>query len=175
MMTLFRPRTTVWDEADGVRISFPPKRDWSILFLVVWLAFWTFSGMHSWRTRINHFDLFTAVWLFGELWASYVVLDSVGGSEIILVNSETLTRTRKIFGLGLSRTYQVREMGNLRFQRGLSRQPSRIAFDYGARTISFGAYTGEAEACELINKIRQRCAIAGPSAKQGSGGGFGQR
>jgi hypothetical protein len=51
----------------------------------------------------------------------------------------------------------------MRFQRGLNRQPGQIAFDYGAGTIGFGAGIGEAEAYELMGRIRQRCAIADDS------------
>jgi hypothetical protein len=162
-------RSTVSDEVEGLLISIPAKRDWAILFLVFWLTFWTVAGTQSWRARINHFSLFMVVWVFGELWASYSILYTLGGKEAILANSETLRITKRIFGLGRSRTYLVREMQNLRFQRGLNRQPCRIVFDYGARTISFGAYIGEAEACELMSRIRQRCAIADSSLKQDSG------
>jgi hypothetical protein len=160
MVQHFRRRSSVSDEAEELRISIPAKWDWAILFLVFWLAFWTYSGMHSWRTRINHFSLFLLVWLFAELWASYVILYALGGREIILASSQALTRTKKIFGLGWSKTYLVREIRDLRFQRGWNRRPSRIAFDHGARTITFGAYIEEAEAYELMNRIRQRCAIA---------------
>jgi hypothetical protein len=58
-------------------------------------------------------------------------------------NSETLRCKTQIFGLGLAKSYIVREMRNLRFQpatgAGKSRRASRIAFDYGANTITFGA------------------------------------
>jgi hypothetical protein len=178
MVRLFRSRATISDEADGLHISFPPRREWAVLFLVVWLAFWTYAGMKAARVLIYRLDstsiLWMIAWAFGELWASFSILDNFGGTEDILLNSEALKRSRKIFGLGWTRTYLIRKIGNLRFQRGLSRQPSRISFDYGARTISFGAYIEEAEACELINKIRQRCALADSSEKQGFEGGFGQ-
>jgi hypothetical protein len=140
-------------------ISIPAQREWVVLFLVFWLVFWTFAGLHSWRTRINHLSLFMAVWLIAELSASYLILYTLGGSETILANSETLRRTKKIFGLGWSKTYPVRELRNLRFQRGSGRRPSRIAFDHGAWTIWFATGIDEAEACELMNRIRQRCVI----------------
>lgn len=161
----FSSRLTVLDEAEGLRISTPPPRDWAVLVIVLWLGFWTFAGLHSWRTRINHVSLFTAVWVFGELWGSFAILDNVGGSEIILVNSDALTRTRKNFALRWSKTYPAREIRNLRFLRGSGRRPSWIAFDCGARTITFGKYVGEAEAYDLMRRIRQRCAIAEDSAR----------
>jgi hypothetical protein len=169
MLQQSRPRSTVSDEANGLRISIRPSRDWAILFLVFWLAFWTYSGMHSWRTRIDHFSLFLLVWLFGELWVSYVILSTLGGRDIILAGSENLTRTKKIFGLGWSKTYPVGEIRNLRFQRGWNRRASRIAFEHRARTITFGKYIEEAEACELMRRIRQRCGIIEGSANRESG------
>jgi hypothetical protein len=165
----FRSRLTVSDEVEGLCISIPPPRDWAILGIVVWLGFWTFAGLHQWRNLIQRSPLFLVVWAFGELWGSFAVLDNIGGREIILANSETLTRTRKILALGWSKPYPVHEIRNLRFQRSLGRQPSRIAFDYGARTITFGKCVEEAEACDLMRRIRQRCAIADDSAKQESG------
>ena len=161
----FSSPLTASDEAEGLRISIPPPRDWAVLFIVLWLGFWTFAGLHSWRTRISHLSLFTAVWVFGELWGSLAILDNFGGREIVLVNSASLTRTRKIFALGWSKTYPVREIRNLRFQRGSGRRPSRIAFDYRARTVKFGAYLDEAEAHELMGRIRQRCIIADGSVR----------
>jgi hypothetical protein len=160
----FEPRLTVSCETEGLHMSTAHPRDWAaILGVALWLGFWTFLGLHSWHT-LNHFSLFTAVWAFGELWGSFAILDNVGGSEIIMANSDALTRTRKIFAIGWSKTYPVREIRNLRFERGSGRRPSRIAFDYGARIIRFGKYVEEAEACDLMRRIRQRCAIAEDSA-----------
>ena len=57
-------------------------------------------------------------------------------------------------------SYLVREMRDLRFQpasgAGNGRRASRIAFDYGARTVPFGAGIEEAEAAELIGRMRPR-------------------
>jgi hypothetical protein len=172
MVQPFGPRATVSDEVDGLRISIPPRRS-GLLFILFWLAFWSYAGIQSGQALMRHFSYFLAFWMlgwvYGELFASYSILYGLGGQEIIVANSETLTRTTKIFGLGWSKAYLVREMGNLRFQRGANRQPSRIAFDYGARTITFGAYIDEAEACELMRKIRQRCAIPDSSATPAPG------
>ena len=54
-------------------------------------------------------------------------------------------------------------MRDLRFQPasgvGKGRRASRIAFDYGARTVPFGAGIEEAEAAELIGRMRPRLAL----------------
>ena len=134
------------------------------------------------RSLQRHFNLFLCFWLagwtVGELAVTYAILYVIGGKEVILANSETLTCKRQIFGLGLAKSYVVREMRNLRFQpatgAGKSRRASRIAFDYGVKTITFGADLDEAEAVALIGRIRQRCPIADTSSVQGSGTRFWQ-
>jgi hypothetical protein len=61
-------------------------------------------------------------------------------------------------------------MRDLRYQpelgTGRGRKASQIAFDYGAKTVRFARDIEEAEAAELITRIKQRCSIAqNPSPK----------
>jgi hypothetical protein len=176
------PRSSVSEEAEGVRISIPSKWSTVVVFLGVWLTFWTIGGVSAARSLQRHFNLFLCFWLagwtVGELAVTYAILYVIGGKEVILANSETLTCKRQIFGLGLAKSYVVREMRNLRFQpatgAGKSRRASRIAFDYGVKTITFGADLDEAEAVALIGRIRQRCPSADTSSVQGSGTRFWQ-
>jgi len=179
----FPMRSQVSDLGADLQISMPPKRSWVILFFVVWLTFWTYAGIQAGHSLINHFSLFLSVWMIGwavgELFVSYTILYAVGGREIILANSETLTRRITLFGLGWSKSYLVHEMRDLRFQPetggGRSRRASRIAFDYGAKTISFGQEVEEAEAAELISRIQQRSGIAQTPSPQESGIKFWQQ
>lgn len=179
----FPMRSEVSDLAGELQISIPPKRSWALLFFVVWLTFWTFGGMQAGRQLIKHFSLFLSIWMvgwaFGELWATYTILYAVVGREVILAGSETLTRRITLFGLGWNKSYLVREMRDLRYQpetgSGKSRRTSRIAFDYGAKTISLAQEIEEAEAAELINRIKQRSGIALTPPPQGSGIKFWQR
>lgn len=176
------PRSNVSEEAEGVRISIPSKWSAIIVFLGVWLTFWTIGGMSAARSLQRHFNLFLCFWLVGwmvgELAVTYAILYVIGGKEVIFANSETLRCKTQIFGLGLAKSYVVREMRNLRFQpatgAGKSRRASRIAFDYGAKTITFGADLDEVEAVALIARIRQRCPIADTSSVQESGTRFWQ-
>jgi len=177
----FTPRSSVSEEADGLRISIPSKWSAVVVFLGVWLTFWTIGGASAARSLQRHFNLFLCFWLAGwtagELAVTYAILYVIGGSEVISANSETLTCRTQIFGLGWARSYLVREMRNLRFQpasgAGRSRRASRIAFDYGAKTVGFGADLDEAEAVALISRIRQRCPIADTSGQK-SGNRFWQ-
>jgi len=115
-------------------------------------------------------------WAFGEYFAGYTVLYALAGKQVIVASADGLTCRTEIFGLGSGKSYVAREIRNLRFQpaqaTGRSRVASRIAFDYGSRTIGFGAGLQEAEATEMISRIRQRCGIAALAATAGSGTKF---
>ena len=179
----FPMRSEVSHLGGDLQISVPPKRSWVILFYLVWISFWTFAGVQAWRSLIQHFTFFMCLWLMGwvlgELWAAYAILYMVGGREIIQANAETLTCRTQLFGLGWSKTYLVREMRDLRFQPAMSagrnRRPSRIAFDYGAKTVGFAKEVDEPEAAELIKRIRQRSGVLQSPAAQDSGIKFWQQ
>jgi hypothetical protein len=159
---------TVSEEFDGLRIVIPGCWHGGLVFLSFWLCAWTFAGYQAWRSLFHHFSLFLCIWLIGwacgELWACFAVLYGLGGKQIIVANAETLTCRTEIFGVGRTRSYRALEMTNLCFQptrgRGRSKRPSRIAFDYGSKTVGFGGGLVEADALELISRIRQRCPIA---------------
>jgi len=110
---------------------------------------------------------------------AYSILYSIAGSEIISVTAESLARKVTLFGVGLTRAYLVREMRDLRFQpemgTGKRRRASRIAFDYGAKTITFAQEIEEAEAAEIITRIRQHCNIGQTPSPQKSGIKFWQQ
>jgi hypothetical protein len=180
MLTLVepsRPRSSVSEDLEGLRICIPAKWSWTILFFAAWLCGWTVGGFTAGLSLLRHFNLFICFWMigwaFGEVVVTYIVLFAIGGREVIRVNSETVTIRTEIFRLGLAKGYLVREMRNLRFQAaagvGKGRTASRIAFDYGAKTVTFGAEIDEPEATELIGRIRQRCGIVEASAAQESG------
>jgi hypothetical protein len=91
---------------------------------------------------------------------------------VVTVNSTAFTLTTKLFGVGKSKEYLVAKMRDIRFQSqigaGRSTKPSRIAFDYGAKTIGFADDIEEAEAANLIAQINQHCQIAStPTPQQG--------
>jgi hypothetical protein len=176
-----QPRSVVSEELEGIRIAIPSKWSWVIVFFAVWLSFWTIAGISAAHNLQRHFSLFLCVWLvgwtFGELAVTYAILYAIGGREVVQANSDTLTVRTEIFRLGLAKSYRVHEMRNLRFQpeagAAKGRRASRIAFDYGANTVSFGSDLDEAEATMLISRIRERCAISDTSS-QGPGTRFWQ-
>jgi hypothetical protein len=165
MLERFTPRAVVSESSDGLRICIPSRRDWASLFLLVWLCFWTVFALQSKHDGSRHFT--PGMWLFwgfGEVWAMFALLREMGGQEIITVNPEKLTRRVQIFRLGFTRTYRLSEIKNLRFQPGTgggrSRLRSRIAFDYGAKTVRFAWDIDGLEASKLLPLIRQRWPVA---------------
>jgi hypothetical protein len=74
---------------------------------------------------------------------------------------------RDVFGLGRTREYDATEVKNLRLSPPLTypyqsfarisygSSDGRIAFDYGARTCRCGAGIDDAEAGQIIERIRQ--------------------
>jgi hypothetical protein len=179
----FPQRCVISEDLGGLRVSIPPRRGWVLLFFAVWLSFWTFSGIQAGRGLLKHFSLFTAFWMIGwvfaELWVSFGILYTLAGREIIAANADALTCKKEILGLGFSRSYLAPEIRNLRFQpemgAGRSRRASRIAFDYGAKTISFGRDVDEAESRNLISLIRSRCNVPKTPTPQESGIKFWQQ
>jgi hypothetical protein len=177
LVQAFASRSTVSEEVEGLRICIPAKWSWALIFPAAWLCAWTVGGVAAGLSLLRHFSFFICVWMIGwavgELMVGYIVLYAIGGREVILVNSESLTSTTQIFGVGRSKSYRVGEMSNLRFQpeviAGRTRLPSRIAFDYGGKVYGFGAGIDEAEAAQIISRIRQRCGIVEASAPQTSG------
>jgi len=178
----FAPRATVSEDLEGLRIAIPGKFHSGLLFIAVWLCIWTFVGIQAGRSIVHNFSLFICVWLlgwaFGEFFGAYSILYAIGGGEVVVAGSETLTRKIELFGVGRAKSYLVREMSNLRFQpatvAGRSRVASGIAFDYGARTVRVARGVGEAEANDLISRIRQRCNILSTTAPQEAGTKFWQ-
>jgi len=164
MIERFKARAIVSEVPEGMRICIPARWEWAFLFLVLWLCFWTVLAFESKHDARRHFTSgMWLFWAFGELWAIFALLRAMGGREIITINTERLTRRLEVFRFGVTKTYLVSEIRNLRFQPGTgggrSRLRSRIAFDYGAKTVRFAWDIDGLEAAELLPRMRQRCAI----------------
>ena|GEM_PF-1848628 len=182
MATVVQPfvsRSTVSEDVEGLRISIPAQRSWAILFMLGWLGAWTAGGIAAGTSLFHRFNFFILFWMlawaFGEVLVGYTVLYAIGGRQIVLSKFDALTIKTEIFGLGSAKAYLVGEMRNLRFQPpaivGRGQRASGIAFDYGSKTVMFGAGLDEKEATDLVARIRQRCPVA-DAASQESGTKF---
>lgn len=98
----------------------------------------------------------------------YAILRMLWGHDIVQVGNGVFEVRKEIFGLGFSKQYLLSEVRDLRFQPetggGKSHSESRLAFDYGAKTISFGEGIEEGEANQLIRTILEHYTLSGGQA-----------
>ncbi len=162
-------RSAVSQEGGGLRISIPMSmKPFVALFMVVWLGAWTVGGISTARHLLANFDPFEGFWMcgwaLGECAVSYSLVRMLVGRDVVQAKNGIIELRKEIFGLGLSKKYSVPEIRNLRFQpalrTGRGGSESRIAFDYGAKTVTFGDGTDEAEAIQLIRIISDQCNLA---------------
>jgi hypothetical protein len=167
MPTLVQPfpmRSTVSDREGWLCISIPVHQFGFAIFIGCWLVLWTYGGTQIFRQLVEKPNLFEAVWICFWIvslpYATYALLRTLGGRDVILVDQHRVVIRREIFGLAFGKEYTASEMQKLRFQpetgSGRSHRSSRIAFDYGAKTITFGDRLDESEANQLISLIGQR-------------------
>ena len=157
-------RSIVSDESGTLRITIPMRKRLVLLFLSAWLGLWTVGGIAIGKQLRQKFNLFEAFWMcgwvMGEVMASYALLRMLGGRDIVQVSNGVLELRTQAFGLGFSKQYSILEIRDLRFQPetggGKSNRDSCIAFDYGAKTITFGDGVDESEANQLIRTILDR-------------------
>ncbi len=157
-----------------------------MLFLGFWLMGWLFGevavlhqvirGQSShWATANQNGPIGLNVFLFGwlGLWtvggglAIITWLWNLVGVEKILIGPLTLMMKREVLGIGPTREYELASVNNLRINMGLSNSRFQmsplqllnggtIAFDYGAKTFHFGVGLDEAEAGQILARIRSR-------------------
>ena len=119
------------------------------LFMLVWLILWTAGGL---------FALYTFFW-------------QLAGEEIIEISFNSIGIQKAILSLGRLKEYSAAHIKDLRVSHsamafdlhGWSSAASFwgmaggfIAFDYGAKTIRFGAGVDEAEAKQILEKVVAR-------------------
>ena len=111
---------------------------------------------------------FTFVCMLMVLFPLYTLLWNIVGKEIITINRYNITIKRAIFGIGLSQTYQLSQVHNLRrslttprlftMEHNLQQwgfAGGSIAFDYKRNTYRFGLLLSEKDADVLVMRISQ--------------------
>lgn len=101
--------------------------------------------------------------VFFALWTPVLLLmwrTSVGGRDVVTIQNGSLALRREVLGLGFTRSYRLAYIQRLRFQPEIQYPESRVAFDYGSRTIGFGAGLGEDESRRLMAAIENGRASA---------------
>lgn len=168
-------RISITKDDTGITVTIQSeKRRWLLAFLRVWLTGWTLGGITVIVGVITgkHRDLFIFLWLciwvvlettFMSIW-----LWTAFGQEVISIRNGLFTHRREVFGRGPVRTYQLRELSNLRtfgpFGHGhwsssgfeaYGMSGGTIAFDTrGGDSVRFGAKLIGDDADELVKVLR---------------------
>lgn len=173
-----KPRFSLKPQGTGVAVACPAQRElFALLFLPVWVAFWTYGGISALRELLGPEEkdraflvVWLAGWLVGELFAIAAVAWQLAGREEITVDAGRLTHRVSAAGLGRTREYDMAQVRNLRTApvvstsrgRGKPMLPmigsghGRIAFDYGATTCRVGIALEEAEAEMVVAELSKR-------------------
>jgi hypothetical protein len=171
-------RASVADTPEGFVINIPAAKSWKIIFIGFWLCGWAFGEFFVTRQLATgkppgDGNLFLFAWLgawtVGGCFVIGLWLWSIVGHEIVSLNSVTLSIRREVLGFGRSREYDLPSVKNLRIDRtpinsrGLiwsydsrSMLSGAIAFDYGSKTFRFGGGLDEAEASQIIERLKSR-------------------
>ena len=166
-------RSTFEQAEDGMRYTLPPRRQtFSMVFLPIWLFFWAIGFGTTLRSLLGRpqqpFLIFwLSAWTVGGVAVFYGWLAQVAGNELVTLAPGTLKIKRSVLGIEPVREYDATQIRNLRVAPPVPTwyKPKRnwgpfdegvIAFDYGARTIRFGAGVDEAEASMIVEEIKRR-------------------
>ena len=174
-----RMRSTISEESGVVLVTIPARRSWFLgLFLLVWLCGWAVGELVALRELLGmgvsrrpppvpFLLLGLAGWTVGGALAVYGWIWNAFGREVVELDGRALTLRWEPIGLPPRKQYDLLHVRNLRivpfdeslWSRGNSFGWTRagpLAFDYGAKTIRFGAGIDEAEARMVLDSIRVR-------------------
>jgi hypothetical protein len=178
-------RSKVEQTAVGYSIVIPARKQWlTILFMLAWLGGWVVGEITVLRQLISEgrpdgataFMLFWLCgWTLGGLWAMWVVLWMIAGTERITIDRGALVISRQVLGIGRPKSFDLGLVKRLRVDHdegaeggGSRSSPTplvgvfgAIAFDYGAKTIRFATGVEEAEAAMIIDELRSRYSFHG--------------
>lgn len=180
-------RITITDTGQGHRIVIPYTRSWFVIFFLgFWICGWAVAEYMVGSQFLKgdappEGELFMlawfGVWTIAGLVAIYAMLWQVMGKEVISVYGQVLKTRHDIGGFGFNREYDLVQMRDLRATpvgfNPLDLSSSLqlwgigggvIAFEYGAKTIRFGAGLDEAEAKEVVMVIKQHYRVQDSAA-----------
>lgn len=164
-------RFAVEQTPEGEQIRVKAQRQvFVLLFLPVWLAFWTLGGIAAGWQLITNFNPFIAVWLCGWaagwVFAAGTLLWMFTGSQTLRVAGGDLEIAHHALGWSHRWLYEGRRIGNLRvadqpawpyrFQWQVPFLKSRsgsVKFDYGARTVYAAPGLDDAEGRMIVERL----------------------
>jgi hypothetical protein len=171
-----RSRVQTLPSVTGAEIYIRAKKDWgSLLFLPIWLAFWTFGGIMAMKWVLHprpstpraFISLWLVGWLLGESWALYSWLWTAFGKEVVRVKEGSLTVRRDVLGFGRDRSFPLASLSQLR-ARGIFPTNSywgdymaqmrlgggTVAVDAEGKTVQFGIQLTEPQAQEVVETLK---------------------
>lgn len=183
METPYTGRATVTDNFDHLEIAIPAKKNgFIVLFLGFWLCGWVFGEVTAITSLLPGSNgaphLFMIVWLggwtVGGIFALRIFLWLLFGKEMITAGQGTITVSRKYALFNKPKTYDLKECKNFRTEDegdmfawngfGQRRRSNinnfsdqgTIRFDYGMKTVKFGAGLDVVEADHLLQKLKDK-------------------
>ena len=166
-----------------MRIALPMERNpGMVFFLCIWLGGWSYGLLQVSRALTHKFEWSAvsalSMMILGELTVTFILLRALAGWYVVVVDPPRFTVRRQALGIGWTEHYAAADMRNLRFRPaegvGRGRQPSRILFDHGKKTVMFGSDLDEPEANYLMSLIKQRIPVTATSTLDPSGATFWQ-
>lgn len=172
-------RVTITEQGDMLRVVVPAKANPFVTgFIGFWMIGWAFgwvSALVMLVTSPSVVSVFIVGWLgawtIGGIAAGSVLLWTLAGREIVLIDAHQITVTRRIPLWSRSVTCATSDIRALRTveetpirprtQRGAPglwspRSAGSIRFDYGVHTIGFGLEVDPAEANQAVAIISER-------------------
>lgn len=176
------PKAIIQETPNGLQIVIPSRKNmFIIIFLSIWLAGWFCGGLSAFAAILNDKSLsgenlfmigWLIIWMVIGTSALYIWLWNLLGKEVVVINNSGLVIKHEIFGYGRKKEYESMYIKNIRvspqpfnlfnFSSGLQAWGiggGFIAFDYGAKTYRFGASIDEAEAYQIVERIKKRFPI----------------
>lgn len=167
-------RSTVISVPGGIEVSIPSPRNYIFAaFILLWFCGWIFGEFGvseqlfhpTEKTPIAFLAPWLAIWTIGGCFAVATLLWLLAGRERVTIAGDEFAVRREAVGLGWTRRYELRSAKNLRVVDASPdngpfgmRDPygwrnGPFVFDYGPRTIKFGAGLDVAEARTVLARI----------------------
>ncbi|MCD8450354.1 hypothetical protein LNI98_11710 [Tenacibaculum dicentrarchi] len=165
---------------NNYKVTIPSKKNWfGLIFGTAWIGGWYFGfkmalGSFNFNNEDSGFgvDGFMSFWLIGWTIGGIMIIGMLlwgyFGKELIEFNRQNVNFQKTIFGIGIKKQLDKKEVKNFRFEQvnesafggnrwafwGLG--PGKIKFDYGFKTYSFGLGTDDAESKYLVDELNKR-------------------
>ena len=160
----------------GRELHIRAKKEWAnLLFLPVWLTFWTIGGVMAMKWVIHpgpstpraFISLWLVGWALGEAFAAYQWAWTALGKEIVKIDQGMLTIRRDVLGYGRTRSFPVGSVAKLRasgifpansywenYLTTMKLAGGTIGFESLGKTHRFGIQLTEPEAEHVVTELR---------------------